>query len=113
MRIACLTTDLLSEKAICAWEDYRRAAVQLIQRTNRALITLDAYQTANEPERPTEARDLLVASQEAWEAYREAACKLESHLFYGGDGASLAFASCLKRLTEQRNQDLRIILQED
>ena len=111
--IACATADLLSEKAVCAWELYRSDAVWVARAISRALIAVDGIQASMEPQSPNAARDLLVESQEAWEDYREAACRLESHLYFGGEGTALAYATCLHRLTEARARDLRILLQEE
>ena len=111
--IACATTDKLAEKAICAWENYRDDAEWVARAISRALIMLDGTQRSMDPENPTLARDLLVASQESWEAYREATCELESHLFFGGEGTALAYADCLHRLTEARARDFRVLLQEE
>ena len=101
--IACATTDIMSEKAICAWEDYRAMHVEVIKRINKALLVSDAM--------GGEAREKLVASHEAWEVYREQTCSLETALFTG-DAATLTYATCLKRLTTARNHDLRVFLQE-
>ena len=103
--IACATTNIMSEKAICAWEDYREIHVQVIRRINRALLVADAMDQSGK------ARDALIASHEAWEIYREETCSLETQLF-SGDAVSLAYSSCLKRITEARNHDLRVFLQE-
>ena len=111
--IACATTDLLSEKAMCAWENYRGDAVWVAQAISRTLVMLDGVQKSMDPENLTKARDLLVASQEAWEAYREATCELETHLYFGGDGTPLVYAECLHRLTQARARDFRILLQEE
>lgn len=103
--IACATTNIMSERAICAWEDYRRVHVQVIRRINRALLVSDAMDESGK------ARDALIASHEAWEVYREETCSLETQMF-SGDAVSLAYSSCLKRITEARNHDLRVFLQE-
>ena len=103
----------MSEKAVCAWELYRSDAVWVARAISRALIAVDGIQASMEPQSPNAARDLLVESQEAWEVYREAACRLESHLYFGGEGTALAYATCLHRLTESRARDLRILLQEE
>ena len=103
----------MSEKAMCAWEKYREDAVWVAQAISRALLVVDGYQSSMQPENPEKARDLLVASQEAWEAYREATCELETHLYFGGAGTPLAYAECLHRLTESRAEDLRVLLQEE
>lgn len=101
--MACATTDIMSERAICAWDEYRAMHIQVIRRINKALLVSDAMGGA--------ARETLVASHEAWEVYREKTCSLETELF-AGDAATLAYATCLKRLTTARNHDLRVLLQE-
>ena len=110
--VACATTDQLDEKAICAWEDYRDEAMQMVRLINKALIYVDAYERAATPEDAGDGRDMLIASQEAWEVYRREACALESHLYFGGPGAGLAMGTCLYRITAARNHDLRVVLEE-
>ena len=111
--IACLTAQGPSEKAVCAWEDYREDAVWLARAISRVLFMADGIQASMAPEDPAAARDLFVESQEAWEAYRRATCDLEQHLFFGGEGTALAYAACLNRVTEARVSDLKVLLQED
>ena len=103
--IACATTNIMIERAICAWEAYREVHVQVIHRINKSLLVADAMDDSGA------ARDALIASHEAWEVYREEACALEAKLF-SGEAVSLAYSSCLKRITQARDHDLRIILQE-
>ena len=110
--IACLTAQGPSEKAVCAWEDYRKDAVWLARAISRALFMVDGVQASMAPDDPKAARALLVESQEAWEAYRRATCDLEQHLYFGGDGTALAYSECLNRVTEARVEDLKVLLQE-
>lgn len=111
--IACATTNIMSEKAMCAWDKYREEAVWVARAISKALLVVDGYQGSMQPDDPEKARDLLVTSQEAWEVYREATCALETHLYFGGDGAALGYAQCLHRLTEARAKDLKVLLQEE
>lgn len=111
--VACATTDILAEKAICAWNEYRDEARQMALLINRALIIVDAYEASAAPEDTGKGREMLVESQEAWEVYRRQTCALETHLYFGGEGRSLAMGNCLKRLTAARNHDLRVVLEED
>lgn len=111
--IACATTNVLSEKAICAWEDYRTANRQVIRMINQALVAVDAYEVAMEPEDAGEARRMLVDGHQAWQTYRAETCDLEARLYFGGEGASLAYATCLARITQARVQDLRVLLEDD
>ncbi len=111
--IACATTNVLDEKAVCAWDAYREANVQVIKLINRALIVVDAHEAAMTPDQAGEARRLLVEGHEAWQAYRTDTCDLEAHLFFGGPGAKLAYARCLARVTEQRVRDLQVIVEAD
>lgn len=111
--IACATTNILSEKAICAWDEYRAANRQVIRLINKALYSVDAYEEAMDPEHVGEARRMLVEGHQGWQTYREETCNLEARLYFGGEGASLAYATCLARLTDARLQDLRILLEDD
>lgn len=111
--IACATTDVMSEKAICAWEDYRTANRQVIRLINKALYAVEGYEEAMDPEYAGEARRMLVDGHQAWQTYRAETCDLEARMFFGGEGASLAYATCLARLTEARVQDLRVLLEDD
>ena len=111
--VACATTNIASEKAICAWEAYRDERGAMFRRINRALLMLEAFGAGSDANEPNEARDRLIASQQAWEIFREETCLLEASFYVTGDGSSLAYATCLKRLTEERNRDLKVILQEN
>lgn len=111
--IACATADTFDDKAICAWDDYSSANVQLIRAINRALIVVDGYEAAVDPDRRGEARTMLVEGHEAWQIYREETCNLETRLYFGGAGEALAYARCLERLTKARLQDLNVILEDD
>ena len=74
---------------------------------------LDGIQNAEDPNIPSNARDLLIASQESWELYRDTTCELETSLAFGGEGTPLTYATCLRRLTAARVNDLKVLLQED
>ncbi len=111
--VACATTDRLDEKAICAWEAYRDEARETIRLVNKSLIYIEGYEGAETPQDVGVGRAMLVEAQEAWEVYRRASCGLETHLYFGGDGRSLAMGTCLKRITAARNRDLRVLLEEE
>jgi len=111
--IACATAETFEDKAICAWEDYSTANVELIRAINHALIVVDGYEAAVDPARKGGARAMLVEGHEAWQIYREETCKLETRLYFGGAGEALAYARCLERLTKARLADLNVILEDD
>lgn len=48
----------------------------------------------------------LIASQGAWENYRNARCNYDALSWWGGSGAGLAEGSCLVRLTAAQVDDL-------
>lgn len=111
--VACATTNILSEKAICAWDEYRTANRQVIRLINKALYSVEAYEEAMDPENAGAARRMLVDGHQAWQTYKQETCDLEARLYFGGEGASLAYASCLARLTKARLADLRVLLEDD
>ncbi|MEL7105545.1 MAG: lysozyme inhibitor LprI family protein [Pseudomonadota bacterium] len=111
--VACATTNVMSERAICAWDHYRTANRQVIRLINKALFSVEAYEAAMDPDRKGEVRAMLVDGHQAWQTYREETCNLEARLYFGGEGASLAYATCLARLTEARLEDLRVLLEEE
>jgi uncharacterized protein YecT (DUF1311 family) len=52
------------------------------------------------------ARARLVAAQNAWLAYRSAACSSAADAYAGGSQAAVVGAQCLARLTRERAGDL-------
>ncbi|WP_081536135.1 lysozyme inhibitor LprI family protein [Rhodovulum sp. P5] len=53
---------------------------------------------------------LLLDAQRKWIAFRDAACAAERAPFEGGSIAPLIHYDCLKRLTERRTEDLRLLM---
>lgn len=60
-------------------------------------------------ERAPGAADTLREGQRLWISFRDKTCEAEAQLFEGGSIRPLIHAECLKRLTEQREKDLREI----
>ncbi|MCI4662816.1 MAG: DUF1311 domain-containing protein [Neomegalonema sp.] len=58
---------------------------------------------------PPQGRADLEQAQEAWQVYRENACKVWYAMFEGGSMAPLSAASCLATLTARRAIDLKEI----
>lgn len=54
--------------------------------------------------------DQLLAAQRAWLAHRDATCAYEQATFAGGSIAPMIYWACMRRITEQRNDDLRGLL---
>jgi uncharacterized protein YecT (DUF1311 family) len=52
---------------------------------------------------------LTKQSQEAWEQYKQAQCKLEAAQSDGGSMATMTQAICEQRIARNREQELRII----
>jgi uncharacterized protein YecT (DUF1311 family) len=48
-------------------------------------------------------------AQRAWIAFRDAACKAEGYVWFGGSIRPLVVSSCLERMTRSRTEELRAL----
>jgi uncharacterized protein YecT (DUF1311 family) len=64
---------------------------------------------AVEVKKDTQLLSLTKQSQEAWEQYKQAQCKLEAAQFEGGSKAAMTMAICEQRLATSREQELKAI----
>jgi uncharacterized protein YecT (DUF1311 family) len=57
--------------------------------------------------------ETLLAGQRAWLTWREKQCLLESFDMRGGSGQAMVHAMCMLRLTEERTQQLRELVESE
>ncbi|WP_379921679.1 lysozyme inhibitor LprI family protein [Erythrobacter sp. R86502] len=53
----------------------------------------------------------LLEAQRAWLTYRDAQCRLEGYSFLGGSAQPMIVAGCLAKITRQRTQELRDLVE--
>jgi uncharacterized protein YecT (DUF1311 family) len=73
-------------------------ARSLMQQTDAAL-----------PQADRGAEVALRDAQRAWITFRDAACRAEGYVFFGGSIRPLVVSNCLERMTRARTEDLRAL----
>ena len=98
----------------CAAREYERADAIM----NRQWSTTAAEMKRRDVngEYPRDARQgffaTLLDAQRAWLKYRDAQCASEGYLFRGGSMEPLLVSTCRTRLTEERTQQLRYLIEQ-
>jgi uncharacterized protein YecT (DUF1311 family) len=96
---------------VCAAEDLKKADADLNVAYTKALAearkwyqstkTIPVY--ANMPDNEAVLRD----AQRAWVTFRDANCKYQYQIYYGGSHAPLAHTLCMADMTKARTKELR------
>ena len=101
------------EATHCAWRDYQSADAQMTVQWKRTL-TLAHERDARFKESPSATRDkrlsysaVLLKSQRAWLAFRDAQCTSEGYYGRGGTIEPMLVNMCLARVTRERTVQLR------
>jgi uncharacterized protein YecT (DUF1311 family) len=61
------------------------------------------------PEGDRGAEVALRDAQRAWIAFRDAACRAEGYVWFGGSIRPLVVSTCLERMTRARTEELRVL----
>ena len=100
---------------ICLYEAYERLDADL----NRQWSIVTAVMKARDREidRTTDQDpgyfDTLLAAQRTWLVWRDNQCLLESFEMRGGSGAPMLHSMCMARLTGERIQQLKSLVESD
>ena len=90
--------------------DMNICAGQVAKASDRELNRV--YRQVRAKYKGTAQDDRLVTAQLAWMKFRDADCAVAAGRYEGGSMASMAYAGCVDRLTQQRTKDLAGYLEE-
>ena len=95
----------------CAADDLKKADVELNVAYNKALASARETDRSSRSEpvdqnRP-DSESVLRDAQRAWVSFRDANCKYQYQIYYGGSHASLAYLLCMADMTKARLKELR------
>ena len=108
--VDCADTMIQQEMNLCAQQVWQAADVLLNEAYAAALAVMQGTDTDIAPIGATEEARLRKA-QRAWLAYRDAACDSAGFAMRGGSAEPLLTYGCLAELTEQRTQDLQLLIE--
>lgn len=98
----------------CAAQEFEKADAALNvqwKSTVAGMKTRDAEWDFSHDDRPGYF-DTLLAAQRAWLAYRDTQCASEGYWARGGSLESLLVSTCKTRLTVERTQQLRFLIEQ-
>jgi uncharacterized protein YecT (DUF1311 family) len=100
-----------AEMKICADKDWKKADAELnvaygkaiaeARETYRSIKTMPGQQNMQDSEA------MLRDAQRAWVSFRDANCKYQYQIYYGGSHAGLAYLLCMADMTKARLKELR------
>lgn len=109
---SCGSSGIQSELNACAASDYQIADRAMNAQWRTTVNKLRADDRENGPDSfgpPT--ADILLKSQRAWLAYRDAECDLASQEARGGSMQPMLASGCMARLTRERTQLLKQLIE--
>lgn len=112
--IDCENPQYQVEMNFCAGKDYDAADAALnaqYKRTVAALKARDKDIDRSYDTQPTH-YDTLLAAQRAWITYRDQQCLSESFAARGGTMAPMLHSGCMARLTKERTEQLKALVEE-
>ena len=110
----CDDPQVQQEMNWCAAQGFEKADAALNAQWKKAAAAMrarDADQSLPGDDRPGHFATLLEA-QRAWIAFRDAQCRSEGYLFRGGSMEPLLVHTCMTRLSEERTQQLRYLIEQ-
>ena len=99
------------EMKICAEQDWKKADAELNVAYDKAVAAArESYRsTKTNPgyENMPDSEAMLRDAQRAWVTFRDANCKYQYQVYYGGSHAGLAHLLCMADMTKSRRDELR------
>jgi len=98
----------------CAYQDYLVADAKLNAQWSKTATVMkqrDADFDSEYDDRPGYF-DTLLAAQRAWIAYRDTQCASEGYYARGGSLEPLLVSTCKTKLTEDRTEQLRFLIEQ-
>ncbi len=96
---------------MCANEDWKKADAELNAAYDKAIASArESYRstrTAQGYENMPDSEAILRDAQRAWVSFRDANCKYQYQVYYGGTHAPLAHVLCMADMTKMRVKELR------
>ncbi len=112
--VDCDNPQYQVEMNFCAGRDYAAADTELNAQwklTVAALKARDKDIDRSYDSQPTH-YDTLLAAQRAWLTYRDQHCLSESFAARGGSMAPMLHRGCMARLTKERTEQLKALVEE-
>lgn len=112
--VDCDNPQYQVEMNFCAGRDYDAADTELNAQwklTVAALKARDKTIDRSYDSQPTH-YDTLLAAQRAWLTYRDQHCLSESFAARGGSMAPMLHSGCMARLTKERTEQLKALVEE-
>jgi uncharacterized protein YecT (DUF1311 family) len=113
--VDCNNPQYQVEMNFCAGRDYDAADAELNAQwklTVAALKARDKDIDRSYDSQPTH-YDTLLAAQRAWITYRDQHCLSESFAARGGSMAPMLHSGCMARLTKERTEQLKALVEEN
>jgi uncharacterized protein YecT (DUF1311 family) len=108
---ACDDPQSNAEMKICADQEWKKADAELNAAYAKALASARETYTSmrGEPgyQNMPDGEAMLRAAQRAWVTFRDANCKYQYQVYYGGTHAGLAYLICMGDMTKARLKELR------
>lgn len=99
------------EMKVCAGEDFKKADAELNVAYNKAIAEArQLYRSTKATpgyENMPDSEAILRDAQRAWVSFRDANCKYQYQIYYGGTHAPLAQVLCMADMTKARVKELR------
>lgn len=97
-------SDALSQRSmnVCAQQNYQREDWLLEKNVAQILTQLDASGQRS-----------FQAVQQAWFQFRKQQCNFDASRYEGGSMEPMVYATCMADLTQQRNKELKVILNDN
>ncbi|WP_077145093.1 lysozyme inhibitor LprI family protein [Sphingopyxis sp. KK2] len=113
--VDCENAQYQVEMNFCAGKEYDAADAELNAQwklTVAALKARDKTIDRSYDSQPTH-YDTLLAAQRAWLTYRDQHCLSESFAARGGSMAPMLHSGCMARLTQERTEQLKALVEEN
>ncbi|MBL8649168.1 MAG: DUF1311 domain-containing protein [Sphingopyxis sp.] len=112
--VDCDNPQYQVEMNFCAQKDYDAADAELNAQWKRTVAEIkrrDKDIDRSYDSQPT-GYDTLLAAQRAWLTYRDQQCLSESFAARGGSMAPMLHSGCMARLTKERTEQLKALVEE-
>jgi uncharacterized protein YecT (DUF1311 family) len=107
----CRDPQSNAEMKICADKDWKKADGELNVAYGKALAEArEMYRSTKATpgyENMPDSEAMLRDAQRAWVSFRDANCKYQYQIYYGGSHAGLAYLLCMADMTKARLKELR------
>ena len=100
-----------AEMKMCAEQDWKKADAELNVAYDKALAsareTYRSSRTIPGQQNMPDSEAMLRDAQRAWVTFRDANCKYQYQIYWGGSHAGLAYLLCMADTTKARLKELR------